>query len=82
MEEEILNSMDKKLDAIVRLLANQCITGKNKTESIITLDSLGLDRSLICKITDTRPEAVAARLSEAKKKEAQKGKKTDEAETK
>lgn len=34
MEEEILARIDKKLDAIVRLLASGCIEGKNKTESI------------------------------------------------
>jgi len=68
MEEEILASLDKKLDAIVRLLARQCIEDKpNKTEAIKALGALGLDRNLIAEIVVTTRATVDARLAEAKK---------------
>ncbi len=76
MEEEILAAIDKKLDAIVRLLASRSIEGKpNKTEAIKTLGALGLDPNLIAEIVDTTPGTVYARLSEAKKKGKVEGKK-------
>lgn len=68
MEEQTLASIDKKLDAVVRLLASKSIEGKNKTEAITTLGALGLDANLISKIVDTTPATVSARLSEAKRK--------------
>ncbi len=69
MEEEILTSINKKLDAIVRLLAKRAIEDKpNKTEAIKALGALGLDSSLISEIVDTTPATVSARLSEVKRK--------------
>jgi hypothetical protein len=82
MEEEILASLDKKLDAIVRLLARQCIEDKpNKTEAIKALGALGLDRNLIAEIVVTTRATVDARLAEAKRKSktvTRKGKKEAE----
>ena len=69
MEEETLARIDKKLDAVVRLLASRSIEGaKNKTEAITTLGALGLDPNLISEIVNTTPATVSARLSEARKK--------------
>jgi len=68
MEEEILASIDKKLDAMVRLLARGCVEGKNKTEAILTLGSLGLAPNLIAEIVDTTLATVSARLSEVRRK--------------
>jgi DNA-directed RNA polymerase specialized sigma24 family protein len=69
MEEKILASIDKKLDAIVRLLANKAIEGKsNKTEAIIALGALGVDPNIIAEIVDTTPGTVYTRLAEAKRK--------------
>lgn len=68
MEEEILTRIDKKFDAIVRLLASRSIEGKNKTEAIIALGALGLDPNLIAEIVNTTSATVYARLSEAKRK--------------
>ena len=69
MEEEILAAIDKKLDAVVRLLASRSIEDtKNKTEAITRLGALGLDPKLISEIVDTTPATVFARLSEAKRK--------------
>lgn len=67
MEEEILARIDKKLDAIVRLLARGSIEGKNKTEAIIALGALGLDPNLIAELVPTTPATVYARLSEVKR---------------
>ena len=68
MEDEILRSIDTKLDAIIRLLAVGRIEGKNKTEAIMTLGALGLDPNLISEIVDTTPGTVHTRLSEARRK--------------
>jgi hypothetical protein len=68
MEDQVLINIDKKLDAVVRLLASRSIEGKTKTGAIMTLAALGLDANLISKIVDTTPSTVYARLSEAKKK--------------
>ena len=69
MEEEILAAIDKKLDAVVRLLASRFIeAARNKTEAITTLGALGLDASLISEIVDTTLGTVYARLAEAKRK--------------
>lgn len=75
MEEEILATIDKKLDAIVRLLARGCVEGKNKTEQITTLSALGLDINLIAQVVDTTPATVHARLSEARRKGKVEGRK-------
>jgi len=83
MEEKILASIDKKLDAIVRLLASKSIEGKsNKTEAIISLGALGVDPNIIAEIVDTTTPTVSARLSEARRKsKARTGKRKKEAES-
>jgi len=75
MEEEILRSIDTKLDAMIRLLASGIIQGKSKTDSIVALGDLGLDTNLIAKIVKTTPGTVYARLSEARRKGKTEGKK-------
>lgn len=75
MEDEILTGIDRKLDAVVRLLARGCIEGKNKTEAITTLAALGLDPNLIAEIAQTTPGTVQARLSEARRRSKVEGKK-------
>lgn len=76
MEEEILWSIDKKLDTVVKLLAGNCIQGKNKTDAIITLGDLGVDTDIIAQIVKTTPGTVSARLSEHRKKGETGAKKT------
>jgi DNA-directed RNA polymerase specialized sigma24 family protein len=69
MDEQILANIDKKLDAIVRLLASKSIEGKsNKTEAILSLGALGVDPNIIAEIVDTTLPTVSARLSEARRK--------------
>lgn len=83
MDEELLakiDKIDKKLDAVVRLLAVEQIKEKNKTEAIMMLGALGLDPNLIAEIVDTTPGTVHARLSEARKSKT-KGKKAKKVES-
>lgn len=68
MSDEILMSIEKKLDAVVKMMAFKFIEGKSKTELIENLGNLGFDRNLISKITGVKPNVVSVRLSEAKKK--------------
>jgi len=68
MEEDILKSIDKKLEAIIKLLAGTSVQGKTKTEQIKMLGSLGMDANTIADIVNTTPATVAARLWEMKKK--------------
>lgn len=75
MEEEVLKSIDKKLSAIIHLLAGDAIQGKNKTQAIITLAGLGVDVDTIASIVDTSSKVVKTRLWEAKK-DSKGGKKT------
>lgn len=73
MEEKTHKSIDKKLDAIIKLLAGNLIQGKkNKTETIITLANLGIEANIIADIVQTAPKTVYARLSEQKKKKKKK----------
>jgi DNA-directed RNA polymerase specialized sigma24 family protein len=67
MDVELLAQINKKLDAIVRMLAVRNIEGKNKTEAITTLGALGLDPNIIAEIVGTTPGTVHARLSEARR---------------
>ena len=68
MEQQILESIDRKLGTIIKLLASAHVEGKNKTESIIILGGLGLDADTIAGITDSSTKVVWTRLSEAKRR--------------
>lgn len=68
MAEDIMKSIDAKLEVIIRLLSSTLIQGRNKTEAILDLGSLGLENNLIASIVGTTRNAVGACLSEAKKK--------------
>jgi len=68
MEDEILRSIDKRLETMIKLLARTIVQGKNKAEDIRTLGSLGLDINTITEIVGTTPATVTTRLWEHKKK--------------
>ena len=74
MEQEILSSIDKKLDAIIKLLAINFVEGKSKTEAILILGNFSLDSNMIADIVGTTPATVTARLWEQKKKSTTKTK--------
>ena len=67
MEDDALRRIEAKLDAIVRLLAAPLVQGKKQAESVPLLAALGLDRTQIADICNATPDAVRARLSEAKR---------------
>lgn len=68
MEEEMLKSIDRKLDTIIKLLAGNFVQGKSKTEAILTLGAFGMDTNAIADIVGTTPGTVNARLWEQRKK--------------
>jgi len=68
MEKEALNSIERKLDILIKLRASDCVQGKSKTEAIIMLGGLGIDSNTIAEIVGTTPATVTARLWEKKKK--------------
>jgi len=77
MEDKQFEILSKKLDTIITLLAldKTKLNEKTKSDAIIYLNELGLDNSTIALITDSKPNTVAVRISEAKKA---KGNKTGE----
>lgn len=76
MEEEILRSIDKKLDTMIKLLASDRVQGKSKKDAIVALGALGIDTDTIAQLVDTTPATVNARLWEHKKKGKASTKKT------
>lgn len=80
-EIEMLRRIDVKLEALVRLEALRTIErSKSKTESILALGRVGLDRNLIADLVGTTPAIVSTRLSEAKKKASAQSKLREEVE--
>ena len=74
MSEKVLQDISDKLDIIVRLIASKSIEEKSKTDSIVTLGTMGLDGKLIAEVVGTTTRTVSTRLSEAKKKAKARGK--------
>jgi hypothetical protein len=70
MQDEALGEVSRKLDVIIKLLANQFTTGKNTTGAVAMLDKLGLTHKEISMALNEKPTTVGARLSETKKKGA------------
>jgi len=82
MEEEILRSIDRKLGALIKILAGNFVQGKSKTDAILTLGAFGMEANVIADIVGTTVATVNARLWEQKKKSgsvAKKPKKTEAA---
>ena len=80
MEEEILRSIDRKLEALIKILAGNSIQGKGKTDAILTLGVFGMEANVIADIVGTTVATVNARLWEKRKKSgsvAKKSKKTE-----
>jgi len=67
MEEEFLKNIGEKLDIIIKLLCSKCIEGRIKTDSIRILDTLGIDRKLICEITGSTSASIRSTVCAAKK---------------
>lgn len=80
MEEEILKSIDRKLEALIKILAGNFIRGKSKTDAILTLGGFGIEANVIADIVRTTVATVNARLWEQKKKSGSVAKKSQKKE--
>lgn len=69
MEDKQFDTLFKKLDSIITLLAldRTKLNEKTKSDAIIYLKELGLDNSTIALVTGSTANTVAVRVSEAKK---------------
>lgn len=68
MEGESLKKIEDKLNIIIKLLCSKCVEGKSKTDSILLLETIGVDRELICDLTGSTPASIRSTISAAKKK--------------
>jgi len=81
MSEQILLSIEAKLDTIIRLFASMIIDGaafeeKTNKDKILKLNELGLDRNLIATILGTTPLYVSVIVSQSKTTKSKKKTKT------
>lgn len=67
MEEDLLKNIEEKLAIIIKLLCSKCVEGKTKADSILILDTLGIDRKLICEITGSTDTSIRSTVYKAKK---------------
>jgi len=72
MNDKQFNQLIQKLDTLIKLIAANLLRDKNKTEQIIILGNLGINRNEIATIVDTSPQVVSSRLSESRSKEKSK----------
>jgi len=68
MDEDILKAIEAKLDIIIKLLCSKCVEGKSKTDSILVLETIGVDRELIAQLTGSTPASIRSTISTAKNK--------------
>jgi hypothetical protein len=68
MYMEQLETMNRKLDVIIRLLAYKSIEGKNFDDKIVILSNLGFDNKVISEIIGAKPTTVKTRKSQLKTK--------------
>jgi len=68
MEDEILQSIDRKLTVLISLTAYRIAEGKTVAEGAPVLKRLGLKSSEIADVFDSTAKAVSVRIAEAKKK--------------
>lgn len=67
MDDRQFQSLEAKVDAIIRLLAAPLIQGKPIAESAPLLSQLGLDTNQITAICNTTPNVIRTALSRAGK---------------
>lgn len=70
--EKLLKDISAKLDIITKLLCSKCIEGKSSTDSILTLENIGVERKLIAELTGSTLNSIRATISTAKKKNKEK----------
>lgn len=64
--EEILQSINSKLDQILRLAALQTVSSMKQAQAIQTLSAAGFERKLIADLLGTTPNTVSVTLAKAK----------------
>jgi len=71
MSEKLLNSIDSKLDILIKLVAVAAVRDKPLGEGASLLAGCGLDRNVIAEIYNTTPNSVSVQKSVAKKRKNQ-----------
>ena len=67
--EEILRSINTKLDQMLRLAALQMASNMKQVQAIQTLSAAGFERKLIADLLGTTPNTVSVTLAKAKAKQ-------------
>jgi hypothetical protein len=67
--EEILRSINTKLDQMLRLAALQMASNMKQVQAIQTLSAAGFERKLIADLLGTTPGTVSVTLAKAKAKQ-------------
>lgn len=67
-ENEILQSIEGKLDQMLRLAALQLTSNMKQVQAIQTLSAAGFERKLIADLLGTTPGTVSVTLAKAKAK--------------
>jgi hypothetical protein len=68
-ENEILQSIETKLDQMLRLAALQLTSNMKQVQAIQTLSAAGFERRLIADLLGTTPGTVSVTLAKAKAKQ-------------
>ncbi len=71
-ENEILQSIEGKLDQMLRLAALQLTSNMKQAQAIQALSAAGFERRLIADLLGTTPNTVSVTLARAKAKQAAK----------
>lgn len=77
MDKDQFNSVDKKLDLVVNLLAAQMIQGKDYRQQLEILDAVGMKTKVIALLTGKTENNVKVTLHLIKKKHGKKELKED-----
>lgn len=64
--EELLRSINSKIDQMLRLTALQIVANMKQSQAIQTLSAAGFDRKLIADLLGTTPNTVSVTLAKAK----------------
>lgn len=80
MDKDQFNSIDRKLDLVVNLLAAQMIQGKDYRQQLEFLDAVGMKTKVIALLTGKSENNVKVTLHLIKKKQDKKELKKDSAE--
>jgi len=68
MDEQILQSIDRKLDVLLKLTAAILVSDKKLSEGAPLLAACGVDRQIIADLYSTTPDSASVQISKAKKK--------------